>query len=100
VCAGAVVAEQAIERALDSSIASSWASPSTGKRRLATLLIGIYAQLGRLDEALAVWRETEARIPGYAARIHDELTKWFAPDLVEHIEEAVGKIRRRATGAP
>jgi hypothetical protein len=26
--------------------------------------------------------------------------KWFAPDLVEHIEEAVGKIRRRATGAP
>jgi Icc-related predicted phosphoesterase len=32
--------------------------------------------------------------------VRDELMKWFAPDLVEHIEEAVGKIRRCATGAP
>ena len=27
----------------------------------------LYAQLGRLDDALAVWREVEARVPGYGA---------------------------------
>ncbi len=26
----------------------------------------VYAQLGRLDEAVAVWREADARVPGYA----------------------------------
>ena len=26
----------------------------------------VYAQLGRLDDALAVWRDVEARVPGYA----------------------------------
>jgi pentatricopeptide repeat protein len=81
-------------RALDSSIASSWAAPSTGTRKLATVLIGIYVQLGRLDEALAVWREAEARIPGYAARIRDELTKCLRP-----ISSSTSKKRSARFGA-
>jgi tetratricopeptide (TPR) repeat protein len=57
----------------------------------------IYAQLGRLDDALAVWREADARMPGFVDRMHDQLTKWFTSDLVERLQEAADKIRRHAT---
>jgi TolB-like protein/Tfp pilus assembly protein PilF len=54
---------------------------------------GIYAQLGRLDEAADLWRGAEARIPGYSARLHDEISKWFDAEVVGQIEEAADKIR-------
>jgi TolB-like protein/Tfp pilus assembly protein PilF len=57
----------------------------------------IYAQLGRVDEALAVWREADARMPGFVDRIHDQLSKWFTSDLVERFQEAADTIRRHAT---
>ena len=60
----------------------------------------VYAQLGRLDEAAAVWREADARVPGYGARLHAELTKWFSPDHVAHIQEAVAKILRHSSAKP
>ena len=60
----------------------------------------VYAQLGRLDDAVAIWREVEARVPGYTARLHLELTKWFQPDHVAHIEEAVAKILRHSSVNP
>jgi TolB-like protein/cytochrome c-type biogenesis protein CcmH/NrfG len=59
---------------------------------------GIYAQLGRLDEAAELWRAAEARLPGYSARLHEELGKWFGAEVIARLEEGADKIRAHLTG--
>jgi non-specific serine/threonine protein kinase len=53
----------------------------------------IYAQLGHLKEAHAVWREVATRWPEYAAHVEEEMHKWLTPDVVVHLLEGVEKAR-------
>lgn len=54
-------------------------------------LAAIYGQLGELELARSAMRELLAIRPDFAGSVHDELAKWWQPELVAHLIEGLRK---------
>jgi TolB-like protein len=69
------------QRALDYALKVNMPGLWTAHLALAV----IYSQLGEMEQARAAVRDTLALRPDFAVKAHEELGKWWQPDMVERM---------------